>query len=174
MLHNPLGMVRSVRPGLITGSRVRFIVTLAAVAAGVAVLGAPRVRPIDARHTPVAGLPWADVMVGETRLGPMRDSSVLLYVLPSCSHCDSAVRVFARALPQADFEGLVVAGSGRDEAELYRRRFGLVAIGIDSSRSFGRRAGVRLVPTLISLKDSVAVVTPVPSPQWLERKLATR
>ena len=155
-------------------SWIRVAVTLASVAAGVAVLGAPRARLIDARQMSVAGLPWDQVIVGGSRLNPMEDSHRFLYVLPSCRHCDSAVRVFAGALSQADFDGLVIAGSGGDEAEVYRRRFGLAAIGVDSSRAFARGAGIRLVPTLVSLKESFAVVTPVPSPQWLRRELATR
>ncbi len=174
MLHDPLGLVRSLRSGVKVRRWIRVSVTLAAVVAGVTALGAPGARLIDARQVQVARLPWGHVTVNGRQLGPMKDSSMLLYVLPSCSHCDSAVRIFADALPRAAFEGLVIAGSGRDDSDAYRRRFGLAVIGTDSLRMFARGAGIQLVPTLISLRESVAVVTPVPSPQWLRRELAAR
>ena len=174
MLHDPVELVRGLRSGVIDADWIRLAATLAAVAAGVAVLGLPRAQPVDGRRVHASLLPFERVPVGEQRLDPAHGRSALIYVLPSCHHCDSAMGVFAGALQRPGFRGLVVACSGRADAGAYQRRFGLTEIGIVSSRELARGAGVSLVPTLISFADSTAVITPVPSPQWLRRELVTR
>lgn len=167
-------LVRSLRSGVIVPDWLRLAATLAAVAAGVATLSVPRAQPVDGRRVRAALLPVERVTLGDERLALPHGRSALLYVLPSCRHCDSAVGIFGAALRRPGFQGFVIAGSGRVEAEAYRRRFGLPAIGVDSSRGFARGAGVSLVPTLISVADSSAFITPIPSPQWLRRELVTR
>lgn len=154
--------------------RISPAAVLAAVAAGAALLAASGTRDVDARRLPTASLPWQAVRANGSPLALRGGRHEVLYVLPSCRHCDSAVMTFVRARPRAGVERTVVAGSGAAKAEAYRRRFALSAIGIDSAAVFARAAGIRLVPSLVTVTDSLAVVTPVPSAHWLRRRLAER
>lgn len=147
---------------------------LAAVAAGAVLLAASGTRDIDARQLLAASLPWHAVRVAGSPLVLRGARHEVLYVLPSCRHCDSAVMTFVRAGSRSGVERTVVAGSGAAEADAYRRRFALSAIGTDSAGLFARAAGIRLVPSLLTVTDSVAVVTPVPSAYWLQRQLSGR
>lgn len=182
MLHDPVGMVRGVRSeGHVIGSRRRIllIAALAIPIAGAVALGARgesgRAGAVEAdrrdRRIAADSLPWSSIVRETVGMNRIEAPAALLYVLPSCSHCDAAAVAFAKETQRRRLRALIVAGSGSAEAQEYRVRHALPPIATDSAREFARAAGIRLVPSLVTVANGSVIVEPVPSPRSLRRML---
>lgn len=105
---------------------------------------APRGQVVKA----VDSLPWDQVLVDGRPVSAAAPPAAVLYVLPTCEHCDSAAVTFASAIGRIGMNGLIISASGQASAAEYRRRFNLPALATDSTLAFARAAGIRVVPVL--------------------------
>jgi hypothetical protein len=171
VLHDLDGLVRA---GVLTrrAGPSRAVFAALAVVAGVAAFVAAQARPAGPpRNASVVpgSLDWHAVTVDGVPVGRPFRPSALLYVLPSCAHCDQAVRVFVRETNKRKLPGLLIAGSSAQEAKAYQRKLAVKRpIAVDSARVFARSAGIRVVPTLVVVPtDGPARVLPIPAPAFV-------
>lgn len=173
VLHDLDGLVRA---GVLTRragpSRAAFVAL--AVLAGIAAFVAAQARPAGPRRTASVvprSLDWHAVAVDGVPVGHPFRPSALLYVLPSCVHCDQAVRVFVSETNKRRLPGLLIAGSRAQDAKAYQHKLALRRpIAVDSAGVFARSAGIRVVPTLVVLPaDGPARVLPIPAPAFVSR-----
>lgn len=105
---------------------------------------APRGQVVKA----VDSLPWDQVLIDGRPLTAAPPPAAVLYVLPTCEHCDSAAVTFASAIRGIGLNGLIISASGQAPAAEYRRRLNLPPLATDSTLAFARAAGIRVVPVL--------------------------
>lgn len=144
---------------------------------GVAAFVAAQARPAGRFGTASvapASLDWHAVTINAVPVAPPSPPSAMLYVVPSCPHCEGAARVFVRELTSRQSRGLLIAGSNSELADAYQRKLGIQQqIAVDSTRAFARSAAIKVVPTLVVLPtDGPARVLPIPAPAMVSRYLA--
>jgi hypothetical protein len=179
VLHDLDGLVRA---GILTrhGARSRAAFTALAVLAGVAgvvAFVAVQARPAGRFRTASvlpASLDWHAVTINDVPVAPPLPPSAMLYVVPSCPHCEAAAKVFVREVTNLRSQGLLIAGSNSEVADAYQRKLGIQQrIAVDSTRAFARSAAINVVPTLIVLPThGPARVLPIPAPAMVSRYLA--
>ena len=118
------------------------------VAGAVALLSGDAPAPRGQVVRAIDSLPWEQVLVDGRPVSAATRPTTVLYVLPTCEHCDSAAVTFARTVGRSGLNGLIISASSRARAEEYRRRFKLPALATDSTLAFARAAGINVVPVL--------------------------
>jgi hypothetical protein len=148
--------------------RVGIIVAtvLAIIASTVALSVWRSSREESGAPIPYGALNWEKVSLDTVSFRPSRLPAAILYVLPSCPHCEFSARAFEDETRSRGITALVVAGSDAGDVREYRHRIGLRrAIAVDSGRSFARSARIEWVPSLVLISSSgKARVIPVPAP----------
>lgn len=122
---------------------VAVALALAAGAAAAAWPAAP-----DSEIVRVRALPWHRA---STPVAPApRPPVALLFVLPSCPHCEGVVRAADAEAARLGLDLRVIAGEGPEEARAWAMRVRLRApLVLDSARALRRALLVRFVPTLV-------------------------
>jgi hypothetical protein len=146
-----------------------------AVAGAVALPAGDAPAPRGQVVKPVDSLPWNRVLLDGRPVSAVTPPAAVLYVLPTCAHCDAAAVAFAAETRAAGVDGLIISASSRATAEEYRRRFSLPPLAIDSTLEFARAAGINVVPVLGRPADSgYMALAPLSSPSLIRYYLRSR
>lgn len=127
---------------------VAVALALAAGAAAAAWPAAPESEVIR-----VDALPWHRAAAPAPAAPPARPPIALLYVLPSCPHCEEVVRTADAEAARRGLDLRVIAGDRAEDANAWAMRVRLRAPLVHDSASALRRALlVRYVPTLVVVR----------------------
>ncbi|HEX6250977.1 MAG TPA: hypothetical protein VFZ56_06045 [Gemmatimonadaceae bacterium] len=118
------------------------------VAGAVALLAGDAPAPRGQVVKAVDSLPWDQVLIDGRPVSAAARPTAVLYILPTCEHCDSAAVTFASTVGRIGLNGLIISASSRARAEEYRLRFELPTLATDSTLAFARAAGINVVPVL--------------------------
>jgi len=134
---------------LSTRRRLPLVAALGLTLAGAVTLAAvdddiPVGRPLDPDS-----LRWDAISTEGVLLHANRRPRALLYIQPSCVHCEPAAVLFTSETRRLRVNGLIISGSGGLEAARYARGLPIGEIALDSTGQFRRSAGIRWVPTLV-------------------------